>query len=66
MPFDFNFQVLRLKLNGDELHSLEEVFVQSGGPDDIYLSTVAMYKHNSMLIGSLHHRLTFCEVKYLQ
>jgi len=60
-------QVLRIVLAGDMLVSVEEVFADSGLPDGVYSSSIALYnrKHQSMLVGSVMHKLTYCQVKHL-
>lgn len=57
-------QVLRLKVKDGRVSYLEEVYVDNG--ELIHTSTIANYYNGAMLVGSVSHKLMYCQVNYLE
>ncbi|WAR23853.1 PON3-like protein [Mya arenaria] len=55
--------VLRIKLRGGVMTSLEEIYADDG--DELTASTVAAYGAGKVFIGSLFTQTVVCDVKYL-
>ena len=50
-------------MDGDKLVELEQIFSDTGRY--IFTSSVAGYRKGGLLIGTIIHKIVYCEVKYL-
>ncbi|XP_014671113.1 PREDICTED: serum paraoxonase/arylesterase 2-like [Priapulus caudatus] len=56
-------QVLRLRMKEGKVQSISEVYADDG--TNLIGSTVAVYRDNGLLIGTLRDKLMYCNVQYL-
>ena len=62
IPFEL-LQVLRLKMKDGSVTHMEEVYAEDGHM--VYGSSVANYYRGSMLIGTVHHKVAYCQVFHM-